>query len=97
MDAWNRESHLDFRAAIGDGSCTGPVPRAHAAMNVDSLKLPDSYYEHLAEIMGQEAADWARLPRAERERELTRHHMLYNTPDDLSLWPAELDGGVDRP
>jgi hypothetical protein len=58
---------------------------------------PDSYYEHLAEIMGQEAADWARLPRAERERELTRHHMLYNTPDDLSLWPAELDGGVDRP
>ena len=66
-------------------------------MNVDSLKLPDSYYEHLAEIMGQEAADWARLPRAERERELTRHHMLYNTPDDLSLWPAELGGGVDRP
>ena len=21
----------------------------------------------------------------------------FNTPDDLSLWPAELDGGVERP
>lgn len=66
-------------------------------MNVDDVKFPDSYCEHLAEIMGQEAADWARLPRVERERVLTWYHQTFNTPDDLSLWPAELDGGVDRP
>ena len=57
----------------------------------------EAYYEHLAQSMGQEAADWARLPRAERERVLTWYHQTFNTPDDLSLWPAELDGGVDRP
>lgn len=57
----------------------------------------DEYYEHLARIMGQEAADWARLPRADRERVLTWYHQMFNTPDDLSIWPAELDGGTDRP
>lgn len=66
-------------------------------MNIDDITFPESYYERLAELMGQEAADWARLPRAERERELTWYHQTFNTPDDLSLWPAELDGGVDRP
>jgi hypothetical protein len=25
------------------------------------------------------------------------YHANFNTPDDLSLWPAELDDGVDRP
>lgn len=66
-------------------------------MNVDTLQLPDSYYERLAETMGQEAADWARLPREEREKVLTWHHMNFNTPDDLSIWPAEMDGGLGRP
>lgn len=66
-------------------------------MNVDDVKFSDEYYEHLAETMGQEAADWTRLPRAEREKVLTWYHQNFNTPDDLSIWPAELDGGVDRP
>ena len=57
----------------------------------------EEYYEHLAQSMGQEAADWARLPRAERERVLTWYHQTFNTPDDISIWPAELDGGTDRP
>lgn len=57
----------------------------------------NEYYEHLAQTMGQEAADWARLPRAEREKVLRWYHANFNTPDDLSPWPAELDGGVDRP
>ena len=30
-------------------------------------------------------------------KELEWYHANFNTPDDLSLWPAELDGGVDRP
>jgi len=58
---------------------------------------PEWYYELLAETMGEEAAAWARLPPAEREIELTALHRAFDTPDDLSLWPAELDGGVDRP
>ncbi len=66
-------------------------------MNVDELEPSEEYYEHLAQILGQEAADWARLPRAERERVLTWYHQRFNTPDDLSIWPAELDGGTDRP
>ncbi len=52
----------------------------------------EEYYEHLARTMGQAAADWARLPRAERERELTRLHAQFQTPDDLSIWPPELGG-----
>jgi len=32
-----------------------------------------------------------------REAELTALHGAFDTPDDLSAWPAELDGGVDRP
>ncbi len=53
---------------------------------------PEEYYEHLARILGQAAADWARLPRAERERELTWLHSQFQTPDDLSVWPPELGG-----
>jgi hypothetical protein len=58
---------------------------------------PDEYYEKLAELLGEEKAAWARLPYAERMKELEWYHANFNTPDDLSLWPAELDGGVDRP
>ncbi len=57
----------------------------------------DAYYEHLAEILGEDRARWARLPREEREKELRWYHANFDTPDDLSIWPAELDGGVDRP
>ena len=58
---------------------------------------PDWYYELLARTMGEAKAEWARLPRREREAELTLLHRSLNTPDDLSVWPAELDGGADRP
>lgn len=58
---------------------------------------PDRYYEILARDLGEERARWARLPYEERMRELAWYHAHCNTPDDLSLWPAELDGGVDRP
>ena len=58
---------------------------------------PDRYYEILARDLGEERARWARLPYEERMRELAWYHAHFNTPDDLSPWPAELDGGVDRP
>jgi hypothetical protein len=54
----------------------------------------EEYYEHLARTIGQEQADWARLPREERERELRWYHEHFNTPDDLAEWPPELDGGL---
>lgn len=57
---------------------------------------PERYYEILARDFGEEKARWARLPYAERMRELESYHAHFNTPDDLSPWPAELDGGVDR-
>jgi len=47
--------------------------------------------------MGDEKAAWARLPRAEREKELRWYHEHFNTPDDLAEWPPELDGGVWNP
>ena len=50
----------------------------------------EAYYQHIARILGQAAADWARLPRAERDRELMRLHAQIQTPDDLSIWPPEL-------
>ncbi len=59
--------------------------------------FPESYYEKLAELLGEEKAAWARLPYEERMKELEWYHANFNTPDDLSLWPAELDGGADRP
>ena len=68
----------------GDGS--HPLDRAY----------PERYYEILARDLGEEKARWARLPYAERMRELAWYHAHFNTPDDLSPWPAELDGGVDR-
>ena len=58
---------------------------------------PERYYEILARDLGEERARWARLPYEERMRKLAWYHAHCNTPDDLSLWPAELDGGVDRP
>lgn len=57
---------------------------------------PEWYFEMLAETIGEEAAAWARLPREERERELTLLHQSFNTPDDLAVWPPELDGGFGR-
>jgi len=33
----------------------------------------------------------------QREAEVTLLHRSFDTPDDLSVWPAELDGGADRP
>jgi hypothetical protein len=58
---------------------------------------PEWYYEFIARTMGESKADWARLPRREREAELTLLHRSFDTPDDLSVWPAELDGGEERP
>lgn len=57
----------------------------------------ETYYEILARDLGEEKAAWARLPYEERMKELEWYHANFNTPDDLSEWPAELDGGVDRP
>ena len=61
------------------------------------IEYSEDYYELLAQTMGVERAAWARLPRAERERELRWYHDHFNTPDDLALWPPELDGGVSNP
>ena len=36
-------------------------------------------------------------PRDEREKELRWYHDNFNTPDDLAIWPPELDGGVSNP
>ena len=57
----------------------------------------DEYYDFLEQQFGPEKAAWARLPRAEREKELTRIHQQYDTPDDLDPWPPELGGGVLNP
>ena len=66
-------------------------------MNEPDVFSDEAYHEHLAEILGEDRARWARLPRAERERELRSYHANFDTPDDLSIWPTELDGGVARP
>ena len=58
---------------------------------------PEEYYEFLEQAFGPEKAAWARLPRAEREKELAWIHANFNTPDDLDPWPPELGGGVDNP
>ena len=47
--------------------------------------------------MGEERAAWARLPRQKREKELRWYHDNFNTPDDLAIWPPQLDGGVSNP
>ncbi len=63
----------------------------------DDPLYSDEYYELLERLFGEEKAAWARLPRAERERELTRLHAQYDTPDDLDPWPPELGGGRFNP
>lgn len=63
----------------------------------DDPVYSDSYYKILARDLGEDKARWARLPYEERMKEMEWDHANFNTPDDLSLWPAELDGGVDRP
>ncbi len=56
-------------------------------------EYPEDYYQHLARTLGEEQAEWARLPRDQREAELERIHLSANSPDDLAVWPPELDGG----
>lgn len=63
----------------------------------DDPLYSDEYYELLERLFGEEKAAWARLPRAEREIELTRLHAQYDTPDDLDPWPPELGGGRYNP
>jgi hypothetical protein len=63
----------------------------------DDPLYSEDYYEYLEEVFGPERAAWARLPRAERERELAWIHANYTTADDLDPWPPELGGGVDNP
>jgi hypothetical protein len=58
---------------------------------------PDCYYETVARDFGEEKARWARLPYEERMKELAWYHANFKIPDDLASWPAELDGGLDRP
>jgi hypothetical protein len=69
-----------------------PAPRDDS----DPL-FSDEYYELLERLLGPEKAAWARLPRAEREKELTWLHEQFDTPDDLDEWPPELGGGVFNP
>ncbi|MDX2225996.1 MAG: hypothetical protein SFY92_02685 [Verrucomicrobiae bacterium] len=64
-------------------------------MNESHPEHPEEFYEKLAELFGQEKADWARLPYEERMKELERLHAAFNTPDDLSYWPPELGGDAD--
>jgi hypothetical protein len=60
-------------------------------------RYSDEYYELLERLLGDEKAAWARLRRAERERQLTLMHAQYDTPDDLDEWPPELGGGRFNP
>lgn len=66
-------------------------------MTDKDLQFPEEYYELLERLVGKEKADWARLPRDQREKELVWLHSQFNTPDDLAEWPPELDGGVNNP
>ena len=61
------------------------------------VQYSEQYYESLAQSMGEERAAWARLPREQREQELRWYHDNFNTPDDLAVWPPELDGGTANP
>lgn len=61
------------------------------------VEMPEEYFEWMARAMGEEKAAWARLPRDEREKELRWYHENFNTPDDLAVWPPELDGGKYNP
>lgn len=84
----------DSRA--NEPAMTRPGHAASDAVPPADPVYPERYYEILARDLGEEKAQWARLPYAERMRELAWYHAHFNTPDDLSPWPAELDGGVDR-
>jgi hypothetical protein len=74
-----------------------PDDRESDERGADDPLYSEEYYEFLEQHFGAEKADWARLPRRQREIELARLHELYDTPDDLDLWPPELGGGVDNP
>lgn len=70
--------------------------KSNSERGPDDPLYSDEYYEFLERAFGAEKAAWARLPRAERERELTWIHAHYDTPDDLDPWPPELGGGVNN-
>ena len=53
-------------------------------------------YVNLEQGSGAEKSAWARLPRAQREKELEWIHANFDTPDDWDLWPPELGGGVEN-
>lgn len=72
-------------------------PDSNAHRDAGDPLYSDDYYELLERLFGPERAAWARLPRAERERELIKLHEQYDTPDDLDEWPPELGGGVENP
>ena len=58
-----------------------------------ALEYPEEYYQHLARTLGEEQAAWARLQPEQREAELERIHASCDSPDDLAIWPPELNGG----
>ena len=94
----------DAGARHRDRACAGPAaPQRNTPVTIHivpaetEMSYSEAYYEWLASTLGEERAAWARLPREEREQELRRHHEMFNTPDDLALWPPELDGGVGNP
>ncbi len=68
-----------------------------AGRSADDPLFSDEYYEFLERHFGAEKATWARLPRAEREKELAWIQKHYDTPDDCDPWPPELGGGVENP
>ena len=61
------------------------------------MKYSEEYYDWLAQALGEERAAWARLPPDDRMKELRWYHANFDTPDELALWPPELDGGVFNP
>ncbi|MFV1964825.1 MAG: hypothetical protein ACC628_05340 [Pirellulaceae bacterium] len=73
------------------------VPEDSTDRGPDDLLYSDEYYDFLERQFGPERAAWARLPRAERVKELDWIHENYDTPDDLDEWPPELGGGVFNP
>ncbi len=72
-------------------------PQHEPVRGPDDPLYSDEYYESLEQDFGPEKAAWARLPRAEREKELDWLHRHFDTADDLDPWPPELGGGVDNP
>lgn len=60
-------------------------------------EYPEEYYEHLARTLGEERAEWARLPPEERLKQLRWYHENFDTPDDQDDCPPELGGGVWNP